>query len=80
MHPGILANLTTRRLQHLHPLQSESRQRLRERLWLDHPEQPRERGVAGQTVLQTHELAQKRLVVLRAVRHVDAGLPAAQAR
>ena len=31
-------------------------------------------------MLQTHELAQKRLVVLRVIRHVDTGLPSAQAR
>ena len=38
------------------------------------PEQPRERVVAGRSVLQTHECAQERLVVGGKIRHVDAGL------
>ena len=67
------------RLQNLRLVRREPRQSRRERHRFDHLEQPRERVVAGRTVLQTHELAQKILVVLRAVRHVDASLPAAQA-
>ena len=47
----------------------------REQFRLDHPEQPRERVVAGRTVLQTHELAQKSLVVGDEIRHFDASRP-----
>ena len=69
-----------RRLQSLRPAPSEPGQRGRERARIHHPEQPGEGVVAGKPVLQTHELAQKPLVEDGEIRHVDAGLTAAQAR